>query len=226
MLVPKPELTISSRADPAYVAAFRTLALRVARSANATARAPISMFLAGGAAMHFYTGARMTDDIDAVFDRKILVPEDSTVIYRDAQGRARSVYFDMNYNESYALLYEDAHDDAWRLVLDGMDAVRVLVLQPVDLAISKLSRFSEIDRGDILQLAAGRGSVAGLRRQSRAAAYVHHACVPGHRRAVGKYRAVIHDARGKGAASFHARAGGGDDAAPVGDFTACSSNAD
>jgi hypothetical protein len=153
MLVPKRELTISSRADPAYVAAFRTLALRVARSANATARAPISMFLAGGAAMHFYTGARMTDDIDAVFDRKILVPEDSTVIYRDAQGRARTVYFDMNYNESYALLHEDAHDDAWRLVLDGMEAVRVLVLQPVDLAISKLSRFSEIDRGDILQLA-------------------------------------------------------------------------
>jgi hypothetical protein len=153
MPVPKRELTISRRADPAYVAAFRTLALRVARSANATARTPITMFLAGGAAMHFYTGARMTDDIDAVFDRKILVPEDSTVIYRDAQGRARSVYFDMNYNESYALLHEDAHDDAWRLVLDGMDAVHVLVLQPVDLAISKLSRFSEIDRGDILQLA-------------------------------------------------------------------------
>jgi hypothetical protein len=151
--VSKRELTISSRADPAYVAAFRTLALRVARSAHATARAPITMFLAGGAAMHFYTGSRMTDDIDAVFDRKILVPADSTVIYRDAQGTARSVYFDTNYNESYALLHEDAHEDAWRLRIDGMDAVHVLVLQPVDLALSKLSRFSEIDRGDILHLA-------------------------------------------------------------------------
>jgi hypothetical protein len=150
---PTRELTISSRADPAYVTAFRTLSLRVARSAKATAKAPITLFLAGGAAMHFYTGSRMTDDIDAVFDRKILVPADSTVLYRDAQGKARSVYFDMNYNESYALLHEDAHEDAWRLVLDGMDAVRVLVLQPVDLALSKLSRFSEIDRGDILQLA-------------------------------------------------------------------------
>lgn len=150
---PTHELTISSRADPAYVAAFRTLWLRVARSAKATAKAPITMFLAGGAAMHFYTGSRMTDDIDAVFDRKILVPSDSTVLYRDAQGKARSVYFDMNYNESFALLHEDAHEDAWRLQIDGMDAVRVLVLQPVDLALSKLSRFSEIDRGDILQLA-------------------------------------------------------------------------
>jgi hypothetical protein len=164
------ELTLSKRADPAYVAAFRTLALRVARSASATSKAPITMFLAGGAAMHFYTGARMTDDIDAVFDRKILVPADATVIYRDAQGKARSVYFDMNYNESYALLHEDAHDDAWRLVLDGMDAVRVLVLQPVDLAISKLARFSEIDRGDILQLAKdGLITTAALRQRAEEA---------------------------------------------------------
>lgn len=150
---PARKLAISTRADPAYVAAFRTLALRVARSANVTAAAPITMFLAGGAAMHFYTGARMTDDIDAVFDRKILVPAAATVIYRDAEGKARSVYFDVNYNESYAFLHEDAYDDAWQLALDDLDAVRVLVLQPVDLAISKLARFSEIDRGDILQLA-------------------------------------------------------------------------
>lgn len=146
------DLTISKRADPAYVSAFRTLVKRLMRSSNATA-APITMYLAGGAAMHFYTGARMTDDIDAVFDRKILVPADATVIYRDAHGKARSVYFDVNYNESYALLHEDAHNDALRLLLDGIDGVRVLVLQPVDLAVSKLARFSEIDRGDILQLA-------------------------------------------------------------------------
>ena len=163
-------LVISARADPAYVAAFRTLVLRVARSANAmatTAAAPVTMFLAGGAAMHFYTGARMTDDIDAVFDRKIIVPADATVIYRDTQGKARSVYFDMNYNESYALLHEDAHDDAWRLLLDGIDRVRVLVLQPVDLAISKLARFSEIDRGDIVQLAKdGLISAPALRQRA------------------------------------------------------------
>lgn len=147
------ELKISKRADPAYVEAFRTLAARVARSAKSSAKAPVTMYLAGGAAMHFYTGARMTDDIDAVFDRKLLVPADSTVVYRDARGQARSVYFDTNYNESYSLLHEDAHDDAWRLALDGLAGVQVMVLQPVDLAISKLARFSGIDRGDIVQLA-------------------------------------------------------------------------
>lgn len=147
------ELTISKRADPAYVAAFRTLVTRLTRSAGGTEQAPLTMVLAGGAAMHFYTGARMTDDIDAVFDRKILLSQDATVIYRDAEGTARSVYFDANYNASFALLHEDAHDDARQLVLDGVAGVRVLVLQPVDLAVSKLARFSAIDRGDILQLA-------------------------------------------------------------------------
>jgi hypothetical protein len=165
MPVPKRQLTISKRADPAYVAAFRTLALRVARAAKATAQAPLTMFLAGGSAMHFYTGARMTDDVDAVFDRKILIPADATVIYRDATGKARSVYFDANYNESFALLHEDAHDDAWPLLLYGLDAVHVLVLQPVDLAVSKLARFSEIDRGDILQLAKDGLISAKLLRQ-------------------------------------------------------------
>jgi len=164
------ELAISKRADRAYVEAFRTLATRLSRSAKATAKDPITMYLAGGAAMHFYTGARMTDDIDAVFDRRLLVPADATVIYRDAEGNARSVFFDVSYNESYALLHEDAHDDALRLLLEGVEGVKVLVLQPVDLAVSKLARFSGIDRGDILQLAKdGLITASALRQRAEQA---------------------------------------------------------
>lgn len=161
------ELSISKRADPAYVEAFRSLARRLARAAGATSAQPISMYLAGGAAMHFHTGARMTDDIDAVFDRRILIPAATVVVYRDAAGKARTVHFDANYNESFALMHEDAHDDAWRLVLYGVRAVRVFVLQPVDLAVSKLARFSEIDRGDIMQLARdGLVTAAALRARA------------------------------------------------------------
>jgi hypothetical protein len=164
------ELKISRRADPAYVDAFRTLIQRLLRSAKADANEPITMYLAGGAAMHFYTGARMTDDIDAVFDRKLLVPADLTVIYRDAEGKARSVYFDVNYNESYALLHEDAHQDAVRLPLKGIEGARLFVLQPLDLAVSKLARFSEIDREDILELARNRLITAqALRKRAEAA---------------------------------------------------------
>lgn len=164
------ELVISKRADPAYIEAFKSLVQRLLRSAKVTPKEPITLYLAGGAAMHFYTGARMTDDVDAVFDRKLLIPSDLTVIYRDSEGTARSVYFDVNYNETYALLHEDAHRDAIRLSLEGVEGARILVLQPVDLAVSKLSRFSEIDRKDILRLAQdGLVTADGLRKRAEAA---------------------------------------------------------
>jgi len=168
------ELKISRRADPAYVEAFRTLVRRLLRSAKAGPKEPIVMYLAGGAAMHFYTGARMTDDVDAVFNRKLLVPADLAVIYRDAEGKARSVYFDVNYNESYALLHEDAHQDAVRLPLKGIEGARIFVLQPVDLALSKLARFSEIDREDILELARNRLVTAQALRERAEAALPHY----------------------------------------------------
>jgi hypothetical protein len=162
------ELRISKRADPAYVEAFRTLIQRLLRSAGS--KEPIAMYLAGGAAMHFYTGARMTDDVDAVFSRKLLVPADLAVIYRDAEGKARSVFFDVNYNETYALLHEDAHENALRLPLKGIKSAHIFVLEPVDLAVSKLARFADIDRGDILELARNRLITArSLRERAEAA---------------------------------------------------------
>jgi len=169
------ELVISKRADPAYLEAFKSLVQRLVRSAKANPKDPIEMVLAGGAAIHFYTGARMTDDVDAAFNKKLLVPSDLAVIYRDSEGKARSVYFDASYNESYSLLHEDAHRDAVRLRLEGIEGVRILVLQPVDIAVSKLARFGEIDRKDILQLAKdGLISANELRKRAEAAlpAYV------------------------------------------------------
>ncbi len=169
------ELVISERADPAYVEAFKSLVRRLVRSAKVNPKEPIDMYIAGGAAMHFYTGARMTDDVDAVFNKKLLVPPDLSVIYRDSEGKPRSVYFDANYNEAYALLHEDAHQDAARLQLEGIEGARIFVLQPVDLAISKLARFAEIDRKDILRLAEDRLITAKeLRKRAEAAlpAYV------------------------------------------------------
>ena len=163
------EVKISKRADPAYVEAFKGLVKKLARAAKIGAREPVSMVLAGGAAMHFYTGQRISDDVDAVFDRKLLIPSDTVVIYRDSRGDTRTVYFDPTYNESFALMHEDAHHDAMRLPLDGVEGVNVFVLTPVDLAVSKLSRFAAIDREDILALAkAGLIGAKVLRQRAEA----------------------------------------------------------
>ena len=167
------ELKISKRADPAFIEAFKSLVGKLARAAKTGTKEPIVMVLAGGAAMHFYTGARISDDVDAVYSKRLLVPADSAVVYRDAEGNARSVHFDPNYNETFALMHEDAHQDAIRLPVD-VEGIRVMVLQPVDLAVSKLARFGEIDREDILDLArAGLLTAKALRKRAAEA-------LPGH----------------------------------------------
>lgn len=141
---------------PEYVAAFTTLAQRIAESLKhvpAAAR-PIAMYVAGGAAIHFYTGVRVSVDVDASFSRRIALPDDLDVEYRDEDGAARLLYFDRQYNDTFALLHEDANDDSIALELDGVDArvLDVRLLAPVDLAVSKLSRWSPQDRDDVLAL--------------------------------------------------------------------------
>jgi hypothetical protein len=145
---------------PEYVDAFREIAVRIAGVLNDVPAAdlPVKMYVAGGAALHFYTGERVSRDIDAVFSRRIALPEDLEVAYRDADGAARLLYFDRQYNGSLSLMHEEAHHDSMPLSLVGIDARRldVRLLTPLDLAVSKLSRFAEQDRNDILGLARHR----------------------------------------------------------------------
>lgn len=59
------------------------------------------------------------------------------------------------FDDSFALLHQRAHDDALPLAPEGVDVrrLRVKLLTPLDLAVSKLSRFSEHDQADIRALA-------------------------------------------------------------------------
>lgn len=166
-------------ADPGYVAAFATIAKRIETPLRGLPAKllPVRMFVAGGAALHFYTGVRVSKDIDAVFSHRIALPENLEVSYRDADGAARLLYFDTQYNDTLGLMHEDAQEDAVRLNLPGIDAciLDVRILRAVDLAVSKLGRFSTQDREDIVALArAGKIDVGALRRRAEQAleAYV------------------------------------------------------
>ena len=162
-------------ARPEYVGAFRKIVARIERTlAGAPKRSlPLKMYVAGGAAMHLYTGERVSEDIDAVFSRRVALPEDLEVSYCDADGHARLLYFDRQYNDTLGLLHEDAHDDSIVLQLEGIDPkiVEVRLLSPLDLAVSKVGRLSDQDRDDIAVLAR-RGLVTSttLRRRAEEAA--------------------------------------------------------
>lgn len=147
----------SLRARGAYLEAFREIAARIARSLGAAPRRalPVAMYVAGGAALHFYTGERISQDVDAVFSHRVALPDDLDVAYRDADGRARVLYFDRQYNDTFGLLHEAAHDDAVPVALEGIDphVLDVRLLSPVDLAVSKIARLSDQDRADLAALA-------------------------------------------------------------------------
>jgi hypothetical protein len=159
------------QARPEYVAAFREIVSRIEQGLANTSRRnlPIRMYVAGGAAMHLYTGERVSEDVDAVFSRRIALPENLEVAYRDADGAARMLYFDRQYNDTLGLLHEDAQQDSVALSLEGVDpkVIDVRLLSPLDLAVSKIGRLSDQDRADI-ELLVRRGLVAPARLRKRA----------------------------------------------------------
>lgn len=112
---------------------------------------PLNLFLAGGMAVHLYTANRVTTDVDAEFGARVHLPNDLMVEVTLEDGTPQVVYLDTNYNSTFALMHEDYLDDSIPVDL-GVDQIRVHVLSPVDLAVSKIARFADIDREDIAAL--------------------------------------------------------------------------
>lgn len=161
----------AKRISPDYLAAFATLVGKIAQSLKGTPASalPIRMYVAGGAAMQLHIGTRVSEDIDATFSRRLMLTDDLSVSYRDIDGHARVLYLDRNYNDSLGLLHENAYRDSLPVTIPGLDShlIEVRVLSPLDLAVSKLSRFSDQDRQDIEALAhEGMITAKALRRRS------------------------------------------------------------
>lgn len=146
-----------SRARPEYVDAFLEIARRISESLKHLPKKalPIHMYVAGGAALHFYTGERVTQDIDAAFSKRIALPEKLEISYRAADGAAQLLYLDRQYSDTLALIHEDAYRDSEPLALPGLEPefLDVRLLTPTDLAVSKIGRFTSQDRDDIAALA-------------------------------------------------------------------------
>jgi hypothetical protein len=160
-----------SRAHPAYLEAFTRVMSGIERALGPRRPPkPVDACVAGGAALHFYTGERISNDVDAkIMARVLLDPDGLQVAYQDPDGHARILYFDTQYNDTFGLLHEDAYRDAVPIELDGIDPRRLCVklLAPVDLAISKLARFNDQDREDIRSLGrAGLVDARALRRRA------------------------------------------------------------
>jgi hypothetical protein len=157
-----------------YVAAFGQLIERIAKKLTNVPKSelPVRLYVAGGAAIHFYTGERVSLDIDGTFSRRLALPNNLEVGYRDVDGAATVLYFDRQYSDTLALLHEDAYQDSERLELPGVDdsVLEVRLLNPVDLAVSKIARFGSQDRDDVAALARrGLVSASAIRKRAEEA---------------------------------------------------------
>jgi hypothetical protein len=164
----------SKKAQPEYVAAFSEIAARIARSLTSLPKRtlPVKMYVAGGAALHFYLGERVSRDIDAAFSHRIALPENLEVNFRDTQGKPRLLYLDRQYSDSFGLLHEEAYEDSILLELKSIDrgVLEVRLLSALDLAVSKIARFESQDRADIEALASRKFFTStALRRRAEAA---------------------------------------------------------
>lgn len=112
---------------------------------------PLNIYLAGGMAVHLYTANRVTTDVDAEFSARIFLPADLMVKVKLEDGRDHIIHFDSNYNSTFALMHEDYINDAIPVEIGG-NLIRVHVLSPVDLAVSKIARFADNDKEDIAAL--------------------------------------------------------------------------
>ena len=154
-----------------YRRAFNEVVARIQQQLEGARSASVRMYVAGGAALHLLTGERVTEDIDATFSKRVLFDE-IKASYRDPDGRGRLLYLDRNYNDTLGLMHEDAYKESKPVHVPGIDrsVVDVRTLSPLDLAVSKLARFTEQDRKDI-ELLARRGLIdsAKLRRRAEEA---------------------------------------------------------
>lgn len=114
-------------------------------------RSPLNVYLAGGMAVHLYTANRVTTDVDAEFGGRVYLPNDLMVDVTLEDGTQQVVYLDTNYNSTFALMHEDYLEDAIPIDL-GVHQIRMYVLSPVDLAVSKIARFADNDKEDIAAL--------------------------------------------------------------------------
>ena len=110
----------------------------------------VTAFVTGGVAVHAYTASRTSRDLGAKFEPPLLLRQEPVVRYIDAD-KEEYLRLDRSFFAGIGLVHPDWEDSAKRAGKYGRIEVRIMA--PVDLAVSKVSRFEDNDRADIRALA-------------------------------------------------------------------------
>ncbi len=115
---------------------------------------PLHAWLAGGWAVHYHTAYRMSGDVDIRWSHRVPIPPDLhafEISDPDRPGGRRLVVMDGNFTDVLGSFPPEWEERSPEIARFG-DMV-LHVIDPVDLAVSKVGRFSERDCDDIRELA-------------------------------------------------------------------------
>lgn len=115
---------------------------------------PVHAYIAGGVAVNYHTGVRMSDDVDIAWSRRVAIPPDMQIFEAVNPNDPTDVIFvtmDGEFDDYLGSFHPDWKNEAPEICQIG-DIV-LHVISPVDLAVSKIGRFQERDREDIEALA-------------------------------------------------------------------------
>lgn len=118
-------------------------------------RTPVHAYIAGGVAINYHTGYRMSDDVDVKWSHRVAIPPDMQVFEvanPDDPDDVILVGMDGNFSDTLGSFPPDWEENSPEVCRVG-DIV-LHIMDPVDLAVSKVGRFIERDRDDIKELAA------------------------------------------------------------------------
>lgn len=117
-------------------------------------REPVHAYLAGGMAVNFHTGSRMSRNVEIMWSHRLAVPQDLQifeVVDPNDPSDIQIVSMDGGVGDHLGSFHSDWKRDAEEV--DCFGDVVLHVISAIDLAVSKIGRFSERDREDITELA-------------------------------------------------------------------------
>lgn len=115
---------------------------------------PLHAYLAGGTAVNYYTGHRMSRDVDIKWSHRVPLPADMQLIEvedTEIPEEFRVIAMDGGFTD-----FLGSFPPEWERnsrVVGRIGDIVLHIIEPVDLAVSKVARFQDRDREDIRQLA-------------------------------------------------------------------------
>ena len=120
----------------------------------------VKIYIFGGCAVHMLTNSRGSGDIDAeVVGAGMIKVNDIKLVYEQPEsyetqdGDVGQVNFDFKFNNALGPLHEDYTERA--IPVEGFEpgsSLQIYIASGVDIAISKLDRFTDQDKSDIENL--------------------------------------------------------------------------